>query len=245
MPQTPRVPRRLDQFVPWLQNHVALWAGQSVPPDIGLTADQVAALAALTDDFVAKYDAAQAARGVAKAATLEQNTALDAVRAMLGGSIEIIDGYAKTTSDPDVYARAQIAPPKPATPREAAPKPTNLALHATTNGNLVLTFEAAKGQGSLFIIQRRYQTLDGVVTNFQKMDTIAEKTWTDTNVPNGLIWIGYQVATKLTNGVVSDWSTQSTFNYGPVGGQSGQPIAFEDARALMDAQTAKGAKKAG
>ena len=28
---------------------------------------------------------------------------------MLGGSIEIIDGFAKTTSDPDVYQRAQTA----------------------------------------------------------------------------------------------------------------------------------------
>lgn len=257
-----RVPRRLSEFVPWLQSRVTLWAGgQSGPPDIGLSSDQVAALAVLTDDFVAKYNMAQALRGNARAATIEQNTALDAVRAMLGGDIEIIDGYAKATADPDVYARAQIPPPKDRTPRTEAPKPTNLEVRATTNGNIVLTFEANKGLGSVFIIQRRYKTIDGVVTQFKKMDTIAEKTWTDTNVPNGLLWIGYQVATRLTNNVLSDWSTEKAFNFGTIGNQNpssvqgqqasapsgpdgGQSLTIEDAQALKDAQTAKGAMKA-
>jgi len=261
MPQTPRVPRRLDQFVPWLQSRVTIWTGgQGGPPDIGLSAQQISDLALLKDDFVAKYNAAQSARSQAKAATLEQNLALDAVRAMLGGNIEIIDGYAKTTSDPGVYARAQIDPPKSASPREEAPVPTDLGIRATSFGDLVLTFDANKGQGSVFIIERQLRPIGGEPGAWTYADTSSEKTWTDTSVPNGIASVRYRVRTKLTNGVLSDWSEDKGFFYGTdggvgggagggvasgVGGGESQPITIEDAQALKDAQTAKGADKAG
>ncbi|MFI4915262.1 MAG: hypothetical protein ACIAS6_01995, partial [Phycisphaerales bacterium JB060] len=146
-----------------------------------------------------------------------------------------------------------------------APIPTDLQLRSTTNGNLVLTFEANKGQGSLFVIQRRYKTLDGVVTGFQYMETTGEKTFTDTDVPGGIEWIAYQVATRLTNNVLSDWSDEKTFNFGTIGNQNpapvqgqqasgdsgggggdgGEGLTIEEAQQLKDAQTAKGADKAG
>lgn len=221
MTTSTRVPRRLDQFVPWLQSHVTLWTGQGTPPDIGLTTQQVADLSTLADDFVNKYDLAQSARADAKAATLEQNLALDAVRAMLGGDIEIIDGYAKTTGDPGVYARAQIDPPKPGTPRETAPIPTDLTIRAGSFGDLSLSFDASKGQGSVFIIERQLRPIGGEPEAWTYADTSSEKTWTDTSVPSGIASVRYRVRTKLTNGVLSDWSEDKGFFYGTDGGVGG------------------------
>lgn len=232
MTTSTRVPRRLDQFVPWLQSHVTLWSGQGTPPDIGLTATQVADLAALSDDFVAKYDAAQSARADAKAATLEQNLALDAVRAMLGGDIEIIDGYAKTTADPGVYARAQIDPPKPGAPRETAPVPTDLSIRAGSFGDLNLSFDASKGQGSVFIIERQLRPIGGEPEAWTYADTSSDKAWTDTSVPRGIASVRYRVRTKLTNGVVSDWSEDKGFFYGTDGGAGaggGESLPFGEA----------------
>ncbi|MEQ8316261.1 MAG: hypothetical protein RIE77_10330 [Phycisphaerales bacterium] len=75
----------------------------------------------------------------------------------------------------------------------------------------------------------------------------------------GLEWIAYQVATRLTTSVVSDWSDEKTFNFGTIGNQNpastsaptssgpdgGETLTIEDAQQLKDAQTAKGADKAG
>ncbi|MEQ8843643.1 MAG: hypothetical protein RIB58_02220 [Phycisphaerales bacterium] len=248
MSQSTRVPRRLSQFVPWIISRVDLWnGGQSGPPDIGLSSQQLADLTALRDDFVQKYNDAQAARDLSKARTILQHEAYDELRAVLGGDIDIIDGYAKATGDAGVYARAQLPPPKDATPRETAPVPASLELRNTTNGNLVLSFEANKGQGATFLIQRRYKVIGSDATQYDLVASVAQKTWTDLNVPTGLEWIGYQVATRLTNGVTSDWSTQETFYFGPVSGEAsgGQTVTIEDAQKLKDAQTAKGAEKAG
>lgn len=68
-------------------------------------------------------------------------------------------------------------------------------------------------------------------------------------MPGGVEWIGYQVATKLTNNVRSDWSDERVFNFGTIGGESagetGETLTIEDAQALRDAQTAKGKPLAG
>lgn len=249
MTQQPRIPRRLDQFVPWLISHVDLWTGgQAGPPDIGLSAAQVAALAALKDDFVQKYQDAVAARESSKAKTILQHEAYDALKAVLGGDIDIIDGYAKATGDMGVYARAQIDPPKDATPRETAPVPTNLEIRSTSFGELVLSFEAVKGGGSVFIIERQLRAIGQEPGPWTYAHTSAEKAWTDASVPNGVASVRYRVRTKLTNGVLSDWSEDKGFFYGTSGSgatSAASGVTIEDARALKDAQTAKGKGQAG
>ena len=263
MSNSVRVPRGDQQYIAWLLQRVGVWAGgQGGPPNIGLTSSQVAALAALASEAQAKLQIAQEARAVARAAKLDKDMAIAASRAMLGGDIEIIDGFAKTTGDEGVYVRAQIDPPKPPTPRTDAPIPTNLIITPTTNGRMRLSFEASKGAGSVFIVQRRHKPIGGEPTAWQLVDTISTKWWMDVNVPSGLEWVRYQVATKLTNGVRSDWSVDRAFFFGAVpeqaaatvqaqqasggggGGGGGQSLTIEDAQALKDAQTAKGAMKA-
>ena len=235
MTNTIRVPRGDQQYITWLLQHVAIWAGgQGGVPDIGLTSTQVAALAALATEAQAKLQVAQEARTVARAATLDKDMAIAASRAVLGGSIEIIDGYAKTTNDEGVYVRAQIAPPKPPAPRTDAPIPTNLIITPTTNGRMRLSFEASKGAGSVSSAQRRHKTIGGQETTWQLVDTISTKWWIDVNVPTGLEWVRYQVATKLTNGVRSDWSVDRAFFFWAVPEQAGQAAATDSTAMASD-----------
>lgn len=249
----PRLPDKDQELLTWAAQHIPVWAGQGTPPDIGITADQVADASAKLSDAQTALSDADTIRQQSATKTADKDLKVGDLRSTLGGLVTQIEGYAKATGDQGVYIRAEVPEPKPKTPRTEAPIPQNLGLRNTTNGNLVLTFEANKGAGSVFVIQRRTKPVGGTAGEFQYMDTTAEKTWTDPSVPTGLEWVSYQVATKLTNGVLSDWSTARTFNFGSVGespvvsgGESGgESLTIGDAQALKDAQTAKGADKAG
>lgn len=226
-----------------------------------LSVDDLATLSSLLSAAQTNFDDAKEALDDAKAKVDLQDQAIDQLYAFGSLLVQQIRVAAKKEGTDTLYAVAKIDPPKKPTSRTDAPVPTNLTLRNTTNGNLVLSFEASKGQGSVFVIQRQYKAVGGQPTQYEYMDTTTEKTWTDTSVPNGLEWIGYQVATKLTNGVVSDWSDRKDFNFGGVGNQApttqaqasaeggepdgGETLTIEQAQALKDAQTAKGAEKAG
>jgi hypothetical protein len=260
-----RLPEKEQEFLTWAANHLTVWAGQSTPPNIGVTSEQITAAQA---KLAAAQDALAAAlviRQESTSVTEDKDQKVEDLRATIGGLVTQIEGYAKATGDAGVYVRAQFAPPKPREPRTEAPVPTNLDLQSTTNGNLVLTFEANKGTGSVFVIQRSIKPIGGEEQPFVYMDTTAEKTWTDTSVPSGLDWVSYQVATKLTNGVRSDWANAERFNFGTFGNQSsaqaqasaksgggggggdGGPdgLTIDDAQKLKNAQTAKGKGQAG
>ena len=253
---TERVPRTEAEFVPWLKDHVTIWqGGQSGPPDIGLTPAQITALAGLSTTLEQKYQQLKDLKSLKKAARVEKDTALAAARAMVGGDIEIIDGYAKTSGDPDVYARAQIDPPKTRSPREDAPIPAGIEVDATTDGALEVTFKATKGGGAVFIIERQLVASGGVTGPWQYATTSAEKRWLDADVPQGLDEVRYRIRTKLTNGVLSQWSSPVPFFFGTgsssasgsttASAAEADGLTIDDAQALRDAQTAKGKPQAG
>ncbi|MCW5757661.1 MAG: hypothetical protein KIT54_10530 [Phycisphaeraceae bacterium] len=214
-----RVPRNEATFVAWLAQRVVVWSGgQGGVPDIGLTSSQVASLAGLSATLTTKYQALQTLRNQTAAAKIEKDAALAAAREMLGGDIGIIDGYAKTTGDMGVYARAQIAPPKPATPRNDPAQPGDLRLAATTDGALELSFKATTGGGAVFLVQRQFRAIGAAPGPWLDVATIADKRWEDNDIPTGLAAIRYRVRTKLTNGQLSQWSQDAVFYYGVDGG---------------------------
>lgn len=223
-----RLPDREQEFLTWAAQHLTIWAGNGVAPSIGMTVEQVTAAQLKLDAAQAALDLAETVRLDSLTKTADKDLKLGDLRTTMGGLVTQIEGYAKATADESVYVTASIPEPKPKTPRTEAPVPQNLGLRNTTNGNLVLTFEANKGQGSVFVIQRRTKPVGGAAGDFQYQDTTAEKAWTDTSVPTGLEWVSYQVATKLTNGVLSDWSTARTFNFGSVGESAGESGAGAD-----------------
>lgn len=116
------------------------------------------------------------------------------------------------------------------------------AKDSTTNGNLRLSFEANKSVGSVFVVQRCVKPIGQPAEDVQFKVTTAEKAWLDTGVPHGLEWVSYQVATKLTNNVLSDWSTAATFNLGIVTSVQTPASARQDAEHGPDGLTIDVAK---
>ena len=237
----------------FFNQRIAAWVTNA--ETLTLSIEDINTLTTLLGDAESRFDEAKEAWNVYRAKVDAQDEALGALYDFGSLLVQQIRVAAKKDGTNELYQLAQIEPATKAAARTEAPIPTNLQLRSTTNGNLVLTFEANKGQGSVFVIQRRFKTIDGVVSDFQYMDTTGEKAWTDTDVPGGLEWIAYQVATRLTTNIVSDWSDEKTFNFGTIGNEGpatsapeadgGESLTIEDAQALKDAQTAKGADKAG
>lgn len=253
-----RLPDTDQGLLNWTIQRLAVWGGQGGPPNIGITVDQVTAAATKLALAQSALSEAEAIRQESLNQTAIKDQLLGDLRATIAGLVTQIEGFAKASGDMGVYTRASVPAPKPKTPRTEAPVPANLKIESTTNGGLRLSYEANKGQGSVFVVQRRVKALGEPAGEFQFMTTTAEKVWVDTGVPHGLEWVAYQVATKLTNGVLSDWSLAATFNFGSVtsvqkpsqavralGEGSGDGLTIDDAQALRDAQTAKGKGKAG
>ena len=262
----PRLPENDGECVAWAAYHLAIWAGQGVAPTIGMTPEQVAAAQLELTSATNALSAVDQIRAQSLAKTLDKDLKIEALRDTLGGLITQIDGFAKATKDQGVYVRAEIPEPAPKTPRSEAATPTNLRTLSQTDGSVLVAFDAVKGAGTVFLLQRQYVLEGGAPGPWIDGPTLSERKFLDENIPGGLALINYRVRAQLTNGVLSPWSYPVPFYLGgsgagaqaatvasaasvdgtPTTGDGGGPdgLTIEDAQALKDAQTAKGSEKA-
>ncbi len=256
----PRLPDNDNQLIAWAAYHLPIWGGNGVAPTIGMTPEQVAAAQLELDSVSAAVSAAATIRAQSVAKTQDKDQKVDALRGTLGGLVTQVDGFAKATKDQSVYVRASIPEPAPRTPRSEADMPTNLSTTSQTDGSVLVTFDAVKGAGTVFLMQRQLVSEGGTIGEWSELATLSEKLYLDENVPSGLRLINYRVRAQTTNGVLSPWTFPVPFYLGTGGGSSsasataeatsggpdgGETITIEDAQKLKDAQTAKGKDKAG
>jgi hypothetical protein len=160
------------------------WAANAAA--IGLTPAAVTTLGTLTAQARAAFNAAEAARQAAKAAT--QNF-YDKVRAMHSGPgagadmIEAIKNYAQTKNDPNVYTLAQIPPP--ATPGVTPPPgtPFDFTVGLLQNGALELKWKCNNPSGTQGTIYEVKRQLPGGTMQF--IGASGVKSFTDDTLPGG------------------------------------------------------------
>ncbi len=226
---TSRQPKKDAQYVAWIRARLTQWQGaQGVPPDIGVTIEQVNALIPLVDQCEAVHAQLLAARASAKARTNENRQAIKACRKAFSSLISIIDGFARNTDDPAVYTRAGINPPSPRSPRDTAPMAEAVATKVRTDGSIAFSFKVRSGGGATYEIQRQDVSLVGEVGPWDYLATVGKKKFVDPSVPYGLRAISYRVRTTLSNGVTSEWSEPSTSNFGNTGSMGGPMAARQD-----------------
>lgn len=265
----PRIPNDEAGMIAWAAYHLPIWGANGVAPTIGMTPEQVAAAQLELDAVEAARATAVQIRAQSLAKTLDKDQKVDALRGTLGGLVTQVDGFAKSTKDQSVYVRAEIPEPAPRTPRSEADMPTNLATISQTDGSVLVTFDAVKGAGTVFLLQRQFVSEGGVIGDWTDTATLSEKKYLDENVPSGLRLVNYRVRAQTTNGVLSPWTFPVPFYLGTGGGagassasataesqasttggggdgpDGGESLTIEDAQKLKDAQTAKGKDKAG
>lgn len=212
----PRKPQREAEFIAWARARVDQWSGNGgQPPVIGLTPEQVGQAEILVSDLEAKFLDMQSKRTAAETATGVKDTAYANTEELLSGLIDMIEGFAKSTKDPSVYALAGIPEPKKPASRTEAPVPTELATRITSSGAVVFSFKVAAGGGANFPVQRRSIALDGQTSPWIDLGVAdSDKRYEDMAANAGVAAYIYRVATRLTTGVQSDWSEWSVASFG-------------------------------
>ncbi len=164
---------------------------------------------------------AHRARLQARAGFVRQREAVARLRARFGALVATIDGRAKrepTGKRAKVYAAAGIDPPVKGGPRPTPAIPTGLKSDSSTNGEIRVRFSIKdRGRGGLlYEVQRQLVPLDGVETPWLPLDIVADKRFTDADVPSGLREVRYRVRAMRASGKKSDWSCAHTVPFGTV-----------------------------
>lgn len=202
--------------------HINTWQTNAVA--IGLTPASVTALGALADDARKAFEDMETARNAAKAATQIFYEKISALHAGPGAGQDMIDAIrlkAQTTSNPGVYALAQIPPP--ATPSTTPPPgtPFDFTVGLKQDGSLELKWKCTNPsgtQGTIYEVMRRF-TLDGPFTFIGASGT---RSFIDQTIPNGAAPATYRVTAVRSTQRGS--AAQFTVNFG-VGGGGGLTIA--------------------
>jgi hypothetical protein len=180
--------------IQFYEAHIGPWSTNAT--SIGLEDEATSALASLITAARSAYDAAEAARLAAKAATVNF---YDKVRAMHSGPgagadmIETIRNFARTTNNANVYVLAQIPPP--ATPGTTPPPgtPFDFRVELLQNGALVLKWKCNNPSGTMGTIYevKRAIGAGGSTLNFVGASGI--KSFIDETLPTGGAPVTYQI----------------------------------------------------
>lgn len=196
----PIIPETKVEQLEFCESHWPIWLAAA--PSVGLSISQVNLFKGLTVVARQQYDAAQAARQAARAATVSQNDALSSAVGGTGGAsdlIRVIKAFAEMAPNPDaVYALAQIPPPAPPTPATAPGRPNNMSVTLLPTGAITLAWEATNssaGSGGFFTVSRRlpgqpsFTVLGGAPGSTRESRTMS---FTDSTVPTSAAGAGAQ-----------------------------------------------------
>lgn len=202
------VPNTIEGKIEFFEQRLPLW--QANPGLLGLDAGELAAMAALTTQARAQYEAALASRIAAKAATLEQNNAVANMANYGGKLVNTIRNEAEKTNNPNIYAQAGIDAPKPPTPAGAPEQPTNLVASLLPGGGLRIAWDGSVAQSAYFSVYRRV----GSAGAFTLLDSVDEKFFDDFGIPAGSSSITYYIDARRDEFRVSSGWFQVNFGAG-------------------------------
>lgn len=176
--------------IEFYQSHLEAWAQD--PPAIGLSAGEVAELAALVDSARAGFLEQGQARNAAMAATLAFHTRVAAMHTHGAGLLATIKAFAESGGDPGVYIRAKI--PAPAIPSKAPPPgtPANFRAQLRGDGALSLSWKCKNPRGTEGTIYEVMRQVRGEA-GFRYIGAVGVKRFTDDTLPAGAAEVHYRI----------------------------------------------------
>ncbi len=191
----------------FFQAHASEW--QPIAPQIGLTDAMAAEVVAATEAAAAAFRAAAEARQAAKAATLAWRIAAQRLRTVGGAAVKTIKSHADTTSDPNIYAAAGIAPPGRPGPKlrdrseqdAAVPRVRNLSLAPDSRGGVELRWTCGAGEtlgagaGMFYRIERSINDGPPMLVNVVGGPGAGRRSnrYLDTSIPEGARTARYHI----------------------------------------------------
>ncbi len=175
----PLIPTNKAAAISFFQSHLAAW--QSDPAAIGLTAQQVADLAAATDAAGASLLAMHEAHNAAQSATAANDADIAAMRALGSGLIATIRAFARASNDPGVYADADIPAPRPRTPAPTPDAPTHVRGSINNRGAVELRWKGTLALHAFFEVYRKFEDQH----EWTLLASVGAKAFTDETIPPG------------------------------------------------------------
>lgn len=178
------IPETINGQIAYFERHLPVWAAD--PGAIGLTAGQVAEIAARTSAARAGFDAAEAARRASKSATLVKK---ERVRGMLDlgtALVATVRAFADTAASTEgdsaaaaVYARAAIAPIGEPSPLPPPAQAKNLTATLRNSGAIELRWKGTVANGTFYTVWRRL----GAGRAFELLGSVSAKRFVDSTLP--------------------------------------------------------------
>lgn len=220
----PIVPATVREAIDWALAHNSVFQTQAA--SIGLTAAQATTFknAALAADaaFAARENAANAA----KAATLNQTTAVGAMRTVAGDTLRAIKAFAEAQANPAaVYALAQIPAPAVPSPRPAPGRPFDFKVTLNPGGSISLRWKCQNPPGTSGTVYHIYRRVGGGEVPATDLGTIGLREFTDTTVPasGAAVGVTYIVQAQRAE-LLGEASLPLTVQFG-IGGGGGLSIS--------------------
>lgn len=203
------IPRTLNGRIIFFEQHLPSWSAD--PGAIGLSAQQVADITLLTEAARADFDAAHAARQLARSATILQHGSIGAMMRLGTALVATIRAYGDATDDEaEVAARANIPPidaPSPAPPPTMA---TGLSHSLRNSGAIRLKWRGTVANGTFYSIWR---TIAG---DRELLGSVSARGFTDKTIPAGTPEASYQLRTHRDEHA-SAWSEMICVKLGVAG----------------------------
>jgi len=189
---------------------------------IGVSPETVAQLTSQSGTARDAWDSYVAAQQATKAAQTAWYDAIAGATTTARSALRNINTFAKDQQNPgEVYALAEIDPPKPREPLGEPPVPTDLTVTLDTQGRAVLRFKGTRQGGTVFTIQRRTTSTAGQTTPWTTITTIAERMFIDGATPAGEASVAYRVRGERVGGA-SAFSSPIALPLGAGGNEAGQ-----------------------
>jgi hypothetical protein len=201
--------------VEFFETRIEPWTARAT--DLGLTAAELATLAAQAAAARAAFTAQQDAAAAARAATAAFHDALRTLERSGSAAIRTIrnqaaGGAGGGAGDPDVYVLARIPPPTTPTRRPRPGKPFDFRATLLPGGTLELTFKcrhAGRGAGTLYEVRRRVnpardalrssRTVAGAA-RCEVLGLTGRKAFRDDTLPAGAAEVTYEVTAVHSTG---------------------------------------------
>ncbi len=186
----PTIPRTLLGQIEFFERHLPVWSDD--PAAIGLSAAQVADIAALTGAARTHYEQARAARLVARGETGRQNTSIASMMKLGTALVATIRAFADATDNEfGVFSRANIPPVDASSPAPPPEPAANLTSELRNSGAIRLTWRGTVANGTFYTIWRRLAGEPG----FTLLGSVSDRRFDDTTIPAGTAEATYQVRT--------------------------------------------------
>jgi len=189
-----RAPKPDAQFLLKASLHASRWKAQG-DASLGLSPGDAQALQDLVAQATAAAEEYRRLESAARAANQKRRLAMKRARGSYGALVTRIDGYARFTKDPGVWARARLSRPGRPGPRPTPPRPEARSITLRNGGAIEVRFRAGRGgggEGVLYQIQRRVLPLEGGFGPWETISPGAGQRFVDECPPVGVKQIDYR-----------------------------------------------------